>query len=89
MTAPSWSDAKWVDEVNDKLGVSLEPSRMSGARFANLCRRAAEWNMIDPETVNVEAGQAMFRDTRTAVNLLIADAMARSVWRRLWARLFG
>ncbi len=89
MTAPSWSDAKWVDQVNDRLGVNLEPSRMSGVRFAGICRRSEEWNMIDPETVNVEAAQEMFRDMRTAVNLLIADSMARSFWRRIRAKVFG
>lgn len=91
MTGPgvSWADPKFHEETNERFGVTLDPARMSGARFAGIARRASEWNMIDPETVNVEAAQAMFVDMRNAVNLLVADSMARSFWRRLRARLFG
>jgi hypothetical protein len=89
MTGTNWSDPNFHEEVNAKFGVTLGARRLSASRFAGICRRAGEWNMIDPETVNVDSAQIMFVDLRNAVNLLIADSMARSFWRRWRVRLFG
>lgn len=84
-----WGDPKYAEAKDRQYGLNPEDQRMSSRRFVELCRRQAEWELIDftlLDATQVETARILLVDMQSAVRQLIADKMARRPW---WRRVFG
>ncbi len=84
-----WSSTAAVEEHDEAHGLTEMPQRMSRKRFKEICRRNAEWTLIDFN--NLDADQVAFarvlmHDMKFTVGELIADRMVK---RGFWARVFN